>query len=94
MTEILFWAAAAVLFYTYVGYGLLAALLVRLRGDRLAPAPFAESDLPAITVVVAAYNEAACSSSPTGRPMTRPKSPARPVPRCCSSPRGTARWPP
>ena len=59
MTEILFWAAAAVLFYTYVGYGLLAALLVRLRGDRPAPAPFAESDLPAITVVVAAYNEAA-----------------------------------
>ena len=59
MTEILFWAAAAVLFYTYVGYGLLAALLVRLRGDRPAPAPFAEADLPAITVVVAAYNEAA-----------------------------------
>lgn len=59
MTELLFWTAAAVLFYTYVGYGLLAALLVRLRGDRPAPAPFAEADWPTVTVVVPAYNEEA-----------------------------------
>ncbi|WP_179270940.1 glycosyltransferase family 2 protein [Rubricoccus marinus] len=57
MIEILFWTAAAVLFYTYIGYGLLAALLVRLRGRRPAPEAFAE--WPAATVVVAAYNEAA-----------------------------------
>ncbi len=58
MTEILFWMSVAVLAYTYVGYGLLAALLVRLRGDRPAPPPFDEAAWPAVTVVVAAYNEA------------------------------------
>ena len=59
MIEILFWAAVAVLFYIYAGYGLLAALVVKVRGDRPAPSPFAEADLPAVTVVIPAYNEEA-----------------------------------
>ena len=59
MIELLFWAAVAVLFYTYIGYGLLAALLVKLRGERPAPPAFAEADLPEVTVVIPAYNEEA-----------------------------------
>ena len=59
MIEILFWTAAAVLAYTYVGYGLLAVLLLKLRGDRPAPAAFAEADLSDVTVVIPAYNEEA-----------------------------------
>ncbi|MEM1055232.1 MAG: glycosyltransferase family 2 protein [Bacteroidota bacterium] len=58
MIEILFWASVAVLVYTYVGYGLLAALLVRTRGERAPAAPYADGDWPALTVVVAAWNEA------------------------------------
>ena len=57
MIEILFWAAAAVLFYTYVGYGLLASLLVKVRGERPAPPAFTDADLPDVTVVIPAYNE-------------------------------------
>ena len=57
--EIAFSVSVAVLFYTYIGYGLLAVALVRLRGERPAPEPFSEDGWPAVTVVVAAFNEAA-----------------------------------
>lgn len=57
MTAILFWAALAVLAYTYLGYGLLAAALVRLRGPRETPHGFPEADWPTVTLVIPAYNE-------------------------------------
>lgn len=53
-----FWLALAVVAYTYVGYGLLMGLLVRLGVGRAAPS--ADSTYtPPVTLVVPAYNEAA-----------------------------------
>jgi biofilm PGA synthesis N-glycosyltransferase PgaC len=54
----LFWLLLGLVFYTYVGYGLLVALLVRLRRPRPAPPPLADDALPALTLVIAAHNEA------------------------------------
>lgn len=54
----LFWLAAAVILYTYVGYPVLIGLLARLR-----PRPWIvaeDGDLPQVDVLVAAYNEADC----------------------------------
>lgn len=44
-----------VVFYTYIGYGLVAWLLVKLKGRRQAAA--ALTDLPHVTMIVPAYNE-------------------------------------
>ena len=56
----LFWIGCAVVVYTYAGYGLLVYLWVHWRcPQRLqSPPPLADSDLPPLTLVVAAYNEA------------------------------------
>lgn len=63
---LLFWISLALLVYTHLGYGLLAALLLRLRGPyggqkRLA-AVYDVNDVfePEVTLVVAAYNEREC----------------------------------
>lgn len=61
--EVLFWGCLALVFYTYLGYGMLLALLVRLRrlafGRRPVPAEDApDDDWPEVSLVVAAYNEA------------------------------------
>ncbi|MFN8464357.1 MAG: glycosyltransferase family 2 protein [Caldilineaceae bacterium] len=56
----LFWIGCAIVVYTYAGYGLLVYLWVRWRcPERLqAPPQLADEDLPPITLIVAAYNEA------------------------------------
>jgi poly-beta-1,6-N-acetyl-D-glucosamine synthase len=56
----LFWIGCAIVAYTYVGYGLLIYLWVHWRcPDRLqAPPALASTDLPPLTLIVAAYNEA------------------------------------
>jgi cellulose synthase/poly-beta-1,6-N-acetylglucosamine synthase-like glycosyltransferase len=61
----LFWIACAVIVYTYAGYGLLVYMWVRwCCPQRLQPPPSpATADLPALTLVVAAYNEAAIIST-------------------------------
>jgi cellulose synthase/poly-beta-1,6-N-acetylglucosamine synthase-like glycosyltransferase len=53
-TEIVFWLGAAALGYTYAGYPLLVAAVARLR-----PRPVARDErfLPAVSVVITAYNE-------------------------------------
>ncbi len=60
--KLLFWLSLLVIVYTFVGYGMVLYVLVRLRrifrGPRRLPAA-AESDLPTCTLVVAAYNEEA-----------------------------------
>lgn len=56
----LFWLLGGLVFYTYLGYGLLAALLVRRRGRRTAPPPLDEAALPPVTLVIAAHNEESC----------------------------------
>ncbi len=50
-----FWLSVGVVFYAYVGYPLLVALLARSRGTH----PREGEDCPPLTVVVAAFNEQA-----------------------------------
>lgn len=54
---IVFWACAALIVYTQLGYGLLLALLARVRGAPAAPAPAGDAALPSVSFVVAAYEE-------------------------------------
>jgi cellulose synthase/poly-beta-1,6-N-acetylglucosamine synthase-like glycosyltransferase len=57
MTALVFWLAAALLAYVWVGY----PLLLRLLRARLKPASEAWGDTtPPLSVIVAAYNEAGC----------------------------------
>jgi cellulose synthase/poly-beta-1,6-N-acetylglucosamine synthase-like glycosyltransferase len=55
VAEVVFWAALAVVVYVYAGYPCLIFLLARLR-----PRPVRKSgvDLPTVSFVIAAYNEA------------------------------------
>ncbi len=59
VVEITFWSALLIVFYAYVGYGILLWLLLRWRGRRpsLPPEPAA---LPALSLVTCAFNEADC----------------------------------
>lgn len=55
---ILFWISIFIIIYTFVGYGFLLFLLVKIK--RLFVKPFVLKDemvLPAVTVLIAAYNE-------------------------------------
>lgn len=55
--KIAFWFSILLLFYTYLGYGLLLYFLIRMSGKRRTqPAPPVR-EWPEITFVVAAYNE-------------------------------------
>ena len=56
--EYLFWISAAVIGYVYVGYPLLVAGLARIAGRAPRKAPFPDGAWPAISVVIAARNEA------------------------------------
>ena len=56
--EVLTYASFAILFYCYAGYGVFAWVITSVRG-LFAVKQFPEQELPAITLVVAAYNEAA-----------------------------------
>lgn len=57
--EILFWLSLFIVFYTFLGYGILLYILVRtrriLKGKRLPPG--LDQDFPTLTLVIAAYNE-------------------------------------
>ena len=57
-TEFFFWFCTAIVFYTYLGYGLILYVLVHIK-TIFYPAPVLnwEGDLPSITVLIAAYNE-------------------------------------
>jgi cellulose synthase/poly-beta-1,6-N-acetylglucosamine synthase-like glycosyltransferase len=54
----LFWLAFAVLLYQYVGYPLALAGLAALRGRKRAASYARDEDLPSVTLVISAYNEA------------------------------------
>lgn len=47
------------LIYSYIGYGVLLGVLLPFRRRRDRTEPVAEDDLPGVTLIVAAYNEAA-----------------------------------
>lgn len=52
--KLLFWSCLLLVFYIYIGYPLIIALLSRLR--KLPAAP--NGELPSVTILIAAYNEA------------------------------------
>jgi biofilm PGA synthesis N-glycosyltransferase PgaC len=54
MSVVVFWASLIVVGYTYAGYALIVAVLARARGSE----PLAGAITPAVTVIIAAYNEA------------------------------------
>lgn len=60
--KIIFWASLALAFYTYLGYGMVLAVWLRLRRlwQKPTPAPPdpAEAAWPAATLLIAVYNEA------------------------------------
>jgi len=53
IAEIIFWASAAALVYTYIGYPLLIALISTLRPRRVKRSDFT----PSLTIIITAYNE-------------------------------------
>ena len=59
--KILFWATLLIVFYTYIGYGILLYIIIRLKrllkGVPLQPAMPADEDLPTMTLMICAYNE-------------------------------------
>lgn len=59
MLTFLFWASFALLFYSFIGYGLLLYLLVKVKKLFRRPKAFPASFEPLVTLVVPCYNEAA-----------------------------------
>lgn len=59
LIRVLFVGLAFVVFYTYVGYGVVAWLLVRLRGRNPSVPAESSAGVPDVTMVVPAYNERA-----------------------------------
>jgi biofilm PGA synthesis N-glycosyltransferase PgaC len=52
-----FWLSTAILLYTYLGYGVLIYILAKMKARKGPPEP-GDSELPMVTMVIAAYNEA------------------------------------
>lgn len=55
-----FWTGLIILFYTYIGYGLILFVLSRIRKPSHVVTDIANEELPDVTLVVAAYNEESC----------------------------------
>lgn len=58
MLQILFWASLALLFYSFVGYGILLYLLVKVKSLFVKQPAFDSFFEPCVTLVVPCYNEA------------------------------------
>ncbi len=59
--QTLFWVSLFIIFYTYLGYAMLLYIIVKiLRIFRSNNNPSALYELPTVTLIVAAYNEAYC----------------------------------
>jgi cellulose synthase/poly-beta-1,6-N-acetylglucosamine synthase-like glycosyltransferase len=68
--KLAFWGSAGLLVYTQVGYPALLACLDRLRRPRDPDVlPFTDGDLPAVSLVVAAYNEAPVIAEKVGNAL-------------------------
>ena len=59
--KILFWATLLIVFYTYIGYGILLYILIRLKrlfvGNSHETVLPADEELPTMTLMICAYNE-------------------------------------
>ncbi len=61
LSLIYFWSGLAILFYTYIGYGILVFILAKLKARKsIIPITYTEDQWPHVTMVIAAYNEASC----------------------------------
>lgn len=59
LIQLLFWISIAIVFYTYAGYGILLYTLVKIKSCLRPTPPRPEfSELPTVTLLIAAYNEA------------------------------------
>jgi len=68
--KLAFWGSAGLLVYTQVGYPALLACLDRLRRPRDPDVlPFTDGDLPVVSLVVAAYNEAPVIAEKVGNAL-------------------------
>ncbi|HEY5745989.1 MAG TPA: glycosyltransferase family 2 protein [Chryseolinea sp.] len=54
----LFWLGSAVVLYTYIGYGVVVYVLAKGKGKPTPIQPQSDADLPEVTLLIAAYNEA------------------------------------
>lgn len=59
--EVIFWITLFIVFYTYLGYGILLYILVKLKELFVKPAkhplPAADEELPEVTLFITAFNE-------------------------------------
>ena len=60
--KILFWAMLLIVFYTYIGYGLLLYIIIRLKrlltgGKPCEAVLSSDDDMPTMTMMICAYNE-------------------------------------
>jgi cellulose synthase/poly-beta-1,6-N-acetylglucosamine synthase-like glycosyltransferase len=59
--KILFWASLLIVFYTYIGYGILLYIIIwlkrQLKGAPLQAVMPADNELPTMTLMICAYNE-------------------------------------
>ncbi len=59
--KVLFWICLFLVFYTYIGYGILLWIVLQvkraIKGRRMAPVLPADSELPEVTLMICAYNE-------------------------------------
>ena len=58
--EILFWISLFIVFYTYIGYGIVLYILVKIKETFRKPVHYpmpADEELPEVTLFIAAYNE-------------------------------------
>lgn len=59
MLEILFWFGVFIVGFTYVGYGVVVAILLKIKGKKTLPIKdLPDHQLPSVTLLIAAYNEA------------------------------------
>ncbi|KYG73492.1 MULTISPECIES: glycosyltransferase family 2 protein [Roseivirga] len=54
--EIFFWTCVFIVFYVFVGYGMLISILAKIKGTKPIET-LGDEDLPEVTFLVAAYNE-------------------------------------
>mgnify|MGYP000317347560 CR=1 FL=1 len=58
--EILFWISLFIVFYTYIGYGIVLYILVKIKETFRKPIHYPmppDEKLPELTLFIAAYNE-------------------------------------
>lgn len=54
---VVFWLCIFIVFYSYVGYGILLLILVKIKGLFVKPKAYPENYSPDLTLMVAAFNE-------------------------------------